>query len=659
MRKKYLINQKSLNTVAIIALSLVVSIVTILAVTNLANAADARNFKAGRIIDDNIFSNSDSMTVGDIQRFLDSKVSCDNYGTKRSELGGGTRAQWLAARGISTPITCINQFYENPNNRENNYGKSSIPAGAISAAQIIHNYSNQFSINPQVILVTLQKENGLVTDEWPTPTQYNSALGFGCPDNIAPGAPACDPQYRSFSTQVYQAARHFRGYMDRQYCDFNRGWCTPYRVGVNNIQSQDPRVRDCGTVSINIENRATSALYSYTPYVPNQAALNAQYGSGDGCSAYGNRNFYLYFTDWFGSTLGPAHAWEEVSKNIYTDATKSNQLSADSIRTNQYFFIEYTIRNTGSVVWKKGSVLFGKANSSPSPFCATGWLSCARPSTINTDEVKPGDTTTISFWMQAPPTPGSYKEYYNLVIENYTWFADIGSHYVINVQQKTDAVTKLDSGANRILKRGDYIQSPNGKSILSLSPSGELAIYHDLKKVWSIDRSNINDLVLQTDGNLVAYTDSGDVAWAVVGNNSCGVLSLLDDGSLEYKCGAAILWSHRWEVATASGNSISVNNLLFPGQVIKSVNGVYTLTLQYDGNLVLYNNRGQGVWGSGTNSGAFLVQQSDGNLVLYNNRGQGVWGSSRSGNGIPITTYVQDDGNIVTYTPYSAIWGSR
>ncbi|MFZ1523014.1 MAG: hypothetical protein WAS94_03260, partial [Candidatus Saccharimonadales bacterium] len=39
-----------------------------------------------------------------------------------------------------------------------------------------------------------------------------------------------------------------------------------------------------------------------TPYRPNQAALNNLYGTGDGCSAYGNRNFWRFYTDWFGST---------------------------------------------------------------------------------------------------------------------------------------------------------------------------------------------------------------------------------------------------------------------------------------------------------------------------------------------------------------------
>ena len=50
-----------------------------------------------------------------------------------------------------------------------------------------------------------------------------------------------------------------------------------------------------------IQNQATAGLYNYTPYQPNAAALAAGYG-GDACSAYGNRNFWNDFTDWFGPT---------------------------------------------------------------------------------------------------------------------------------------------------------------------------------------------------------------------------------------------------------------------------------------------------------------------------------------------------------------------
>jgi hypothetical protein len=51
---------------------------------------------------------------------------------------------------------------------------------------------------------------------------------------------------------------------------------------------------------VRIRNQATANLYNYTPYQPNEAALASLYGDGDECSAFGNRNFWRIFTDWFG-----------------------------------------------------------------------------------------------------------------------------------------------------------------------------------------------------------------------------------------------------------------------------------------------------------------------------------------------------------------------
>ncbi len=312
----------------VIALSSVLNLIPV----NSAEAADARTFNAGRIIDDGVFTNSDSMSVANIQSFLNSKVpNCDTYGTKMSELGGGTRAQFLASRGISVPITCLKDYHENPSTGENNYGKA-IPAGGLSAAQLIYNYSRQFSINPQVLIVTLQKENGLITDEWPTPKQYSESMGFGCPDNVAPGAPACNPSYGSFSAQLYQAARHFRGYINNA-----PGWWVPFTTGNNTIR-WSPNTA-CGSSVVNIQNRATVALYSYTPYQPNEAAKNAQYGTGDGCSAYGNRNFFMYFTDWFGSTFGG----DPVSTELRI--TSPITMSPTQPIPGQPTTISYTVRN--------------------------------------------------------------------------------------------------------------------------------------------------------------------------------------------------------------------------------------------------------------------------------------------------------------------------
>ena len=78
-------------------------------------------------------------------------------------------------------------------------------------------------------------------------------------------------------------------------------WFTYYAPGKTWNILYHPN-RACGSAPVRVENKATAALYYYTPYQPNRAALNAGYGSGDGCSSYGNRNFYQFFTDWFGST---------------------------------------------------------------------------------------------------------------------------------------------------------------------------------------------------------------------------------------------------------------------------------------------------------------------------------------------------------------------
>lgn len=240
-------------------------------------SAGVVGFKAGRIIDDIVFTNSATMSVADIQNFLNSKVPvCDTWG-KQMYNSWQTRAQYAASIGKYPPFTCLKDYSEN----------------GLSSAQIIHNAAQAYRINPQVLLVLLQKEQGLVTDTWPYDSQYRSATGYGCPDTAA-----CSTTYYGFTNQVNWASRMFRSIMDA-----SPTWYTPYVVG-NNYIRYNPNAA-CGGTNVYIENRATQALYNYTPYQPNQGALDAGWGTAP-CGAYGNRNFYLYFTAWFGPTSGTA-----------------------------------------------------------------------------------------------------------------------------------------------------------------------------------------------------------------------------------------------------------------------------------------------------------------------------------------------------------------
>ena len=145
------------------------------------SALSGSEFNAGRIIDDSVFFNSNAMSVNDIQAFLDSKVDCDFDGSEM--VSGITRAQYAAQRGYPTTFTCLPQYKENPNTRENNIGSPNFtPAGALSAAQIIYNVAAHHGVSSKALIVLLQKEQGLVTDDWPVPRQYQIATGYGCPD---------------------------------------------------------------------------------------------------------------------------------------------------------------------------------------------------------------------------------------------------------------------------------------------------------------------------------------------------------------------------------------------------------------------------------------------------------------------------------------------
>ena len=158
-----------------------------------------------------------------------------------------------------------------------------------TTSHIIWQAAQDYHINPQVLLVVLEKEQRLISDTFPSNLEYNHATGFNCPDD----GKGCRPEHAGFINQVRSAAAFFREVLDG-------GWSNYPAYETSNILYHPNR--SCGSKRVYVANRATSALYRYTPYVPNQAALRANWGYGDACSAYGNRNFYNMFTNWFGST---------------------------------------------------------------------------------------------------------------------------------------------------------------------------------------------------------------------------------------------------------------------------------------------------------------------------------------------------------------------
>ena len=231
-----------------------------------AVAATASEFDAGYLIDDAVFYDANAMTAVDIQAFLNSKVA-----------------------NCSPTATCLKNYGQATGNiAADNYCNGYQGAAYQTAAQIIDLVARSCGISQRALLVLLEKEQSLVTSRSPSSWSYTAATGMGCPDT----AP-CDASLAGFFYQVYYGARQFEIYRLKPN-SFN------HRAGAWNNVRLSPSA-SCGTKSVFIYNQATAGLYNYTPYTPDDAALNNLYGTGGACSTYGNRNFWRLFTDWFGN----------------------------------------------------------------------------------------------------------------------------------------------------------------------------------------------------------------------------------------------------------------------------------------------------------------------------------------------------------------------
>ena len=269
------------------------------------DAYSLERFDPGYIISDYVMGDYNSMTEEEIQAFLTSKNNCSNTNYEYYQyLSQNPNYQW---HWKDDHFVCLS---------EELFGDGEIIGEGETAAHIIWQAAQDYQVNPKVLIVLIEKETSLITDKIPNNGDYRKATGYGCPDFAA-----CSEKYYGFKNQVRNAANLFHTVL-------TGGW-TNYPLGVNYIQ-YNPH-SECGGSEVDIKSLATSALYRYTPYQPNEGALAAGYGTAY-CGAYGNRNFYLYFGDWFGDpTITKAFVKVETPRYMVTikDTTPVNPFTSE------------------------------------------------------------------------------------------------------------------------------------------------------------------------------------------------------------------------------------------------------------------------------------------------------------------------------------------
>lgn len=346
-----------------------------------AAALSGSDFDPGLIISDEVFFHESSMSLEAIQAFLDDK--------------GGT---------CQSGFTCLADYRQTTYTRAADSTCASYTgADNETAATIIYKVAQACGINPQVILVTLQKEQSLITSTAPSSTRYRIAMGYGCPDT----AP-CDARYYGFYNQVYMAGRQFVRYGDLP-STFN--W---FPIGTPTNVRFHPNAA-CGSQRVTIRSEATAALYYYTPYVPNAAALANLSGLGDACSSYGNRNFWRFFNNWFGSPVLPQDHIDFVS-SLYQDLLGRSPSEAESARgvrailgtATPTSFAHSFVRRDEYRILRIDDAYRTILNREPSSTGRNSWLTRIRTGQIAVDDLPRLFLGTASFYSNAGGTDTAF-----------------------------------------------------------------------------------------------------------------------------------------------------------------------------------------------------------------------------------------------------------
>ncbi len=278
----------------------------------------AQNFLNGayynQLVSDGDYVAIGSMNVGDIQNFLIAQGS-DLATVDSSHLGAGANGR----SGAQIIYDAAHGAYD----------------ASVGCANTICINSSTGTISPRAILITLQKEEGLITNwhyDGSQQTRLDEAMGYGCPDSGG-----CNATYAGFSNQVGWASWQLR--YNYEGSRTNNSHVAPYIINglLPNMSYNLPALNLSGSVTVFLSNNATAALYRYTPHLFN-----------------GNYNFWKLGINWFGFGTsggggGGVNDTSALQAGTYADSfvlsgTKDSSVTA-SFNGNQ-------IAGTGTTTWK-------------------------------------------------------------------------------------------------------------------------------------------------------------------------------------------------------------------------------------------------------------------------------------------------------------------
>ena len=193
-----------------------------------------------------------------------------------------------------------------------------------TAAEVIYNLAKEYKISPKMILVTLQKEQSLISNSSPTQGSRTGkealnyaldwAMGYGCLERGG-----WNEKLRGFYKQVDGACWQFRRWFDYPE-NYTHSWqkgVTYYGgIGTSGLDNE---------IDVTPASNATAFLYRYTPHIFN-----------------GNYNFWKFWREYFGEA-------REVSEVKGADKIILNSNLLQNPNTPLYYLDDGLKRSLGGL----------------------------------------------------------------------------------------------------------------------------------------------------------------------------------------------------------------------------------------------------------------------------------------------------------------------
>lgn len=365
--------------------------------------------------------------------------------------------------------------------------------GGRSAAQIIADAARANGINPFVILATIQKEESIVDSNYNFDYRVVWAMGYGVCDSCSLDDPDVS-KYRGFTNQVnngtWQLGRNYN-YWASNGSDWNVG-----------------RTMIIDDAAIRFSNRATSALYRYTPHLHGNENFNRIYNAyktfrGQGVSGAGT-----YAASFYGQSYNPGRTI--------------------NLKPGQRLTIYARYKNNGTAYWYQGGANPARlGNSSPNDRSSvfTGGNTRWR---MSSSRIGPRQIANFTTVITAPSEPGTYTEKFKPLIEGITWM-DPEATFIFKVGGSPTSNNSVVTSAGSY--GAELTSQYNNNATINLKPGQRLTIYANYRNTGSARwyQSGANPTYLGNSSPLdrSSVFTGGNTRWrmvsASIANNQIGM----------------------------------------------------------------------------------------------------------------------------------------